>query len=290
MERGTVHRLMSMVAAAFVLAPPAANAQSGRTTIVVGAGDATTGAFLPGVQVRIAALKLAQVTDSMGQARLAGIREGTYTIEARRVGYAPLTAPILVHREDSVEVVLLLRAKAAQLDTMIVTSSEIAAHLREFEQRRGRGVGQFVTTAQIDSVQGSTLQALLESKIHGVTATGQTAGGLHIVSGRMSTNDALHPGSGGAMPCWPVVYLDGAKLLDDTGRGPDISFISLLSIGGIEYYAPSEVPAQYRDNGPIQNTTALARTAQVMSHGAKLDGIGGESSPSCGVMLIWSRG
>lgn len=285
-----MHRITAIAAAAFMLAPPAAVAQPGRTTIVVGAGDATTGAFLPGVQVRIASLKVTQVTDSMGQARLAGISDGTYMIEARRVGYAPLSAPILVHREDSVEVVLLLRAKATQLDTMLVTSAEISAHLREFEQRRARGVGQFVTTAQIDSVQGSTLQALLEAKIHGVTATGQTAGGLHIVSGRMSTNDALHPGSGGAMPCWPVVYLDGAKLLDDTGRGPDIGFINLLSIGGIEYYAPSEVPAQYRGNGPLKNDAALSRTAQVFSHGDRLEGIGGESSPSCGVMLIWSRG
>jgi len=280
---------MAITAAAIMGAPVAAVAQ-GRTTILVGAGDATTGAFLPGVQVRIASLKLAQTTDSMGQARLTGVRDGTYIVEARRVGYAPLSAPVLIHREDSVEVVLLLRAKATQLDTMIVTSSEVTAHLREFEQRRARGGGQFVTSAQIDSVQGSTLQALLESKIHGVTATGQTAGGLHIVSGRMSTNDALHPGAGGAMPCWPVVYLDGAKLLDDTGRGPDLSFISLLSIGGIEYYGPSEVPAQYRDNGPLKNDVANSRTAQIFSHGDKLDGIGGASSPSCGVMLIWSRG
>ncbi len=281
---------MAIAAAAFVFAPLAATAQSGRTTIVVGAGDATTGAFLPGVQVRIASLKMAQVTDSMGQARLSGLRDGTYMIEARRVGYAPLSAPILVRREDSVEVVLLLRAKPTLLDTMIVSSTELSRHLREFEQRRARGVGQFVTAAQIDSVPGSTFQALLEAKVHGVTATGQTAGGLHIVSGRMSTNDALHPGSGGAMPCWPVVYLDGAKLLDDTGRGPDIGFINLTSVGGIEYYAPSEVPAQYRDNGPLQNGAALSRTAQVFSHGDRLEGIGGESSPSCGVMLIWSRG
>jgi hypothetical protein len=281
--------MMAIATAAFVLAPLAATAQSGRTTIVVGAGDATTGAFLPGVQVRIASLKMAQVTDSMGQTRLTGIGDGTYVIEARRVGYAPLSAPVLVHREDSVEVVLLLRAKATQLDTMLVTSSEVSAHLREFEERRVRGVGQFVTAAQIDSVPGSTLQALLEGKVHGVTATGQTAGGLHVVSGRMSTNDALRPGSGGVAPCWPVVYLDGAQLVDDTGRGPDIGFINLVSIGGIEYYAPSEVPPQYRGNGPLQNGAALGRSAQVTSRGT-LNGIGGESSPSCGVMLIWSRG
>jgi len=283
-----VHRIISIVAAALVLAPPNARAQSGRTTILVGAGDATTGAFLPGVQIRIASLKMAQVTDSMGEARLMGVRDGTYMIEARRVGYAPLTAPILVHREDSVEVVMLLRAKVTQLDTMRVTSAAITAHLREFEERRARRVGQFITAAQIDSVPGSTLQALLESKVHGVTATGET--GLHIMSGRMSTSGALSTGTAGAGPCWPVVYLDGLKLLDDTGRGPDIGFINLLSIGGVEYYAPSEVPPQYRDLGPMKNGAALSRSAAFPSHGPPLAALGGESSPGCGVMLIWSRG
>lgn len=35
----------------------------------------------------------------------------------------------------------------------------------------------------------------------------------------------------------------------ETGHGPDISFIDLSSIGGIEYYSPSEIPVQYRHQG-----------------------------------------
>lgn len=285
-----INKVIAAVAAvSFVLEPLPVAAQSGRTTILVGAGDATTGAFLPGVQIRISSLKLSQMTDSMGRARLVGVRDGTYTIEAKRVGYATLTAPVLVQREDSLEVVLLLRSTAMQLDTMLVSRSEVMAHLRDFEQRRARGVGQFVSGAQIDSVQGSPLKVILEAKIRGVTATSENGTGLHVMAGRPSANDPLHPGSGGVDPCWPVIYLDGVQLTDDAGRGPNIGFINPLSIGGIEFYDPAEAPSEYRASGALRNHQELG-TSTIGGRGGSLPAAGGVSSAACGVMLIWSRG
>src|SRR5262249_17465824 len=156
----------------------------------------------------------------------------------------------------SLEVILLLRSTARRLDTVTVAASPVLKHLAEFERRHARGVGQFVTAAQIDSMQGASFRSILESHIRGLTAVGGD-GGMHVMTGRMATEAALRPGSGGAGPCWPVIYLDGVQLTDDTGRGPDIGFINPVSVGGIEFYEPSEVPVEYRSSGALQNQRAL---------------------------------
>ena len=256
--------------AVVILAPRFASAQSGYTTVVVGAGDGATGQFLRGVQVRLTPLELTQYTDSMGQARLPRLPPGKYTVEARQVGYQPLSAPILVRGEDSVEVVLLMNAAVAQLDPVVVSRTAVPMALREFESRRERGLGQFVSGAQIDSMPGASLQAVIEGHIRGVTVVGDNANGMHLMSYRQSTEHAL---SGVAGPCWPTVYLDGLQLTDDTGRGPNLDVATLSWIGGIEYDAPSEVPMEYKSSGAMDTR----------------GGRGASTSPSCGVMMIWTR-
>ncbi len=265
-------RLPSRVClAAVILMPRFASPQAGRTTVVVGAGDRSTGQFLRGVQVHLAPLELTQYTDSMGQARLPRVPPGRYTVEARRLGYQPLSAPILVSGEDSLEVVLLMNTAVAQLDPVVVSRTAIPLALREFESRRERGLGQFVTAAQIDSMPGASLQAVIEGHIRGATVVGDNVNGMHLMSYRASTEHGL---SGAAGPCWPTVYLDGVQLLDDTGRGPDLDVVTLSSIGGIEYYSPSEVPVQYKASGTLSSARSSSAAA---------------TSPACGVMLIWTR-
>ena len=257
-------------------------AQAGRTTVIVGTGDAATGQFLRDVEVHITPLDRVQHSDSLGEARLRGIPPGRYTIEARRLGYAPLIAPVLVRSEDSLEVVMLMVATATQLDTVTVVRSAVPMQLREFESRRERGFGQFITEKQIDAAPGVSLRTVLESHIRGVSISGEYATGMHITSYRQATEGAL-TGKAGS-PCLPMVFLNGVQLLDDTGHGPDISFIDLSSIGGVEYYSPSEIPVQYRTSGTLPPPPPR--------RGAAPPGAGvttPSTSPSCGAMLIWTR-
>ncbi len=255
-------------------------AQSVGTAVVVGTGDGRTGIFLPLVQVRIDALNLSRITDSLGRTTFSGIRPGKYTIEARRLGYEPLSAPILVRTEDSLEVVLLMNAATTQLDTMRVSAAAIPLPLREFERHRSRGFGQFVTEAQIDSMPGASLTAVVESKVRGLTVVGKGGAAIHLMSTRPATEHALIS-PGGVFACWPTVYLDGLQLLDDTGNGPDLSIITVAAIGGIEYYSPSEVPVEYKSSGGIQG--------RLSGTGGTLQAVGASASPSCGVVLIWTR-
>ena len=215
-------------------------AQAAHTTIVVGVGDAETGQFLSGVEVRIRSVANGATTDSMGQARLYGVRPGTYTVEARRLGYQILTAPVIVGGTDSLEVVMLMRQAPTQLAAVKVSAPY---NLREFEARRAKGVGQFITQGQIDSVPGASLDALLRTHMRGLSVTGDAGNGMHVMGARMYLDHAL---TGPPMPCWPMVFLDGVLLAQDTKGGPDISIISTSELAGVEYYEPSEVPAQYR--------------------------------------------
>ena len=215
-------------------------AQASHTVIVVGVGDAETGQFLSGVQVSLRSVANSATTDSMGQARLYGVRPGTYTVEARRLGYQILTAPVMVGGTDSIEVVMLMRQAAQHLEAVKVSAPY---NMREFEARRAKGVGQFITQTQIDSVPGASLDALLQTHMRGVTVTGDAGNGVHVMGARAYLDHAL---SGPPSPCWPMIFLDGVLLTQDTKGGADISIISTSELAGVEYYEPSEVPAQYK--------------------------------------------
>lgn len=232
-------------------------AQIGRTTILVGAGDVESGQFLRGVEVDIPSLNVAAVTDSMGQARFRGVRAGTYTIEARRIGYQPISTPLLVRSEDSVEVVLLMRSAPTALDTVKVTRAAVSMRLREFEDRRQKGFGHFITAAQMDSATASSLDVIIESHIPGVRVTGNRANGMHVMSLRAEKR------------CDALVYLDGVRVTDG-----DISLVDQMNIGGIEYYTASEIPVEYKAPASILRS--------------RIDP-GSNPSPACGAMMIWSR-
>jgi len=281
-----VRRYLRVSLTAVLLCAPASlvSAQR-RTTILVETGDAVSGIFLPSVQVQIASLKLTEHTDSLGEARFTGVPPGKYIVEARRVGFQPLSAPVLIAGQDSIEVVLLLRATVARLDTVVVSKPRIPMALREFESRRERGLGQFVTGAQIDSEPGASLAAIVETHLRGVRVVTDAAAGTHIVTPRPSTEGALI-GRGGGL-CQPMIYLDGVLLADDTGFGPDLSMINVPSIGGIEFYEPSEIPVQYRGPGVMQSTRIAG--AGGGGRGGSQSAKGATTSPSCGAALIWSK-
>lgn len=129
-----------------------------------------------------------------------------------------------------------------------------------------------MTAAQIDSTFGASLDAIIVMRIRGLRVVGDNANGFRVMSLRPATEHAFTRVPG---PCWPVVYLDGVQLADGGDQGPDIAMANTWSIGGIEYYSPSEVPVQYKQSGALGGRMGGGRDVP--------------TSPSCGVMLIWTR-
>jgi hypothetical protein len=256
----------------FVVAPTAARAQTAQTTLIVTVRDSATKTPVAGVEVRVAPRRAAQRTDSAGRARLGGLDPGSYSLEARRVGYRPVVRALSIRGEDSIQIALALTSVPAELKPVIVQQHPVPTPLWEFEERRKRAVGQFVTAAQIDSSFGASLDAIIVARIRGLRVSGDNANGFRVMSLRPATEHAFMKVPG---PCWPVVYLDGVQLADGGEQGPDIAMADTWSIGGIEYYSPSEVPVQYRQSGALSGRPGSGRDVP--------------TSPSCGVLLIWTR-
>src|SRR5512138_25039 len=166
--RNRVAGAASLALSCFVAASTTVRAQAARTTLIVTVRDSATKAPVAGVEVRVAPGRAAQRTDSAGRARFAGLDPGSYSLEARRVGYRPLVRVLSIHGEDSVHVALVLTPVPAELNPVIVQRQPVPTPLREFEERRKRGVGQFVTAAQIDSSFGASLDAIIVTRIRGL--------------------------------------------------------------------------------------------------------------------------
>lgn len=226
--------------------------------LLVGVGDAETGLFLPDADVPVLGADRRARTDSLGRARLAGLAGGTYTVEVRRLGYAPLSAPVRLSGRDSLEVVLMVRSSAQQLPAVTVRDTVASPFLREFEERRKRALGgRFVTRAEIEQLRDYDLGSLLIAKIPG----------LRMVGGKAFFR------RGAGLGCQPTAYWNGVMLAEgDIGAVMQAGGVGEL--GGFEFYTSGFIPVQYQMAGSMG-----------VSFGAKSRGGG----PSCGVLLLWSR-
>jgi hypothetical protein len=120
--------------------------------------------------------------------------------------------------------------KTAQPLPPVTITDPIAVFLHEFESRRQRGIGHYVTMAELRAGHGRALPDILASKIPGVRFTNDgmpySTRGPNNFSGR----------------CAVAVWYNGVR-----AAAPPIEMISHDLLGGIEYYNPGYTPVQYRD-------------------------------------------
>lgn len=226
-----------------------ATAQTQGTVLRATVADASNGVLLTGAEVTVRGLALNGRTDILGDAWIAGVSGGVHTVQARLLGYEPASVRAQFSGNDSLEVLLLLVPVSQELPPVTITDS-IAFVLHEFEKRRQRGMGHYITQTELRAAHGRAFADIVMSKIPGVRI-GPT-GIVYSTRGPNSVRSGL---------CPVAVWYNGVRGAGATdfrsGGGADLVSIGLL--GGIEYYTPGYVPVQYRDG-----------------------------AASCGVMLIWS--
>ena len=124
--------------------------------------------------------------------------------------------------------------KDAQELPPVTITDEIAVFLHEFENRRQRGIGYYITAAELRAFHGRSLPDILMSRFPGF---------------RMSSSGAPYSTRGpnnfrGNCPI--AVWYNGMRDAAAADlRGSDMIPLGLL--GGIEYYTPGYTPAKYRD-------------------------------------------
>ena len=180
---------------------------------------------LPEVSLQLAGLPMTLRTDSSGSVYFRDVPSGNRSLEGRRLGYARASATVKVDGSDTTHVILFMRAISARLPAVWVREKATPIALREFEQRRQRGTGRYITQDQIDAAFGSDLNSLLASRL-GLRAD-KVAYNRRGPSGR----------------CNLTAYLDGVHIQDNS-----VTDIDPAQLAGVEYYTGPYVPVQYRMN------------------------------------------
>lgn len=196
-------------------------------------GVVTDAAGAPIVEARVGVDGMAHTTatDSVGRFRVDGVTLGNAVIRARRLGFAPTEASIVVPQGGLDAVAIRLTA----LPTLLAPTSvraravEFTGRLAGYYERLAKGgAGQFITRERIDRENPRMLTQLLQ-RSPGVTATRIRGGGMGV---RMRGRN-----------CWPLVWLDGVVM---PAGEVDLDAFPPNSIHGIELYLGSTTaPARY---------------------------------------------
>jgi hypothetical protein len=250
---------------ALLAAVAGAEAQSTGATVAGTVRGSRDSAGLRGVEARFPQLQLATFSNAQGAFSFARVPDGTWTLQLRRVGFEPLDTTLNVATLPAHGVDFTMRALPQQLDTMSVSAEgESPGRIAEFEQRRARGIGVFLSREDLRANDERALADVLRSRVPGL-ALQVGAYGVYAFSRSQQPPGALKSkGGNAARPCYSQVIVDGITLYQqDNGTGsagdpPDISQFLVRSLDGIEYYSgPSRTPPEFRAMGATCGTLVL---------------------------------
>lgn len=140
-------------------------------------------------------------TNARGAFELQTADIDTVTITLRRIGFEPVDALLSARNKQWDTVMVQLEPTAKRLANVNVTEDRTrsALGLRDFEERRKRGLGIFITRADIVERGAFKLSDLLRTKR-----------GVNVVRGKVRF--AAYTGSRSTM-CQPDIWLDGTRSL-----------------------------------------------------------------------------
>jgi len=215
-----------------------ANAQRG---ILRGVVVDSSGAPIPGAEVTIFSLGRVTRSDSLGRLRFLALPPGTIDLVIRHLGYHARTERVLITGApyDSIRVTLM--SQDVSLTQVDVSAIGRHPYFAGFDERRARGVGSFVTRAQIDASNTGTPTDLLRNlpQVRVVRS-----GGRLLV--RFPSNMSVR-GRGSAL-CTPMMWLDGQR-----AAGMEIDDMRATDIEAIEVYrGASTTPPQFATGGANQ--------------------------------------
>lgn len=191
---------------------------------LVGAVRMRNGAPLPNALVTVPGTGLEARTDSAGTFRLAELPSGSYTLEARAVGFVASRTVVDILQDGQTDQLLVLD-RLISIDTVMIRANRAAGYdprLEAFERRRRSGVGTYRTPQQIAELRPFRVADIL-----------RTMAGIRVV------NDAGREFIRMRMPqsvCTPEVFIDGMRTFTDDGDIDRILYAE--DIRAVEVYTP----------------------------------------------------
>lgn len=202
------------------------------TSVLRGLVRRPDGKPLPNARVTLFGSGRTATTNGEGAFTLDSLPAGTFSVEARAIGFPPKYASVDLSRSHPATVAIRMDERATQLAavTVIGKRSLRTEQMEDFLRRSRSGMGHYVTAAQ------------LENRF-AVTDALRMTPGLRVVPAGFG--DAVY-GRGG---CTPAVYLDGMQLPGDGNQTID-QYVQPADVLGIEIYTGlGAAPPQYQSNG-----------------------------------------
>lgn len=200
---------------------------------LVGAVVDEYGRPVPNARVTVAGADGRATTNDAGAFALDRLPAGSWTVEARAIGYETGRTPATLTATRVADVRLIVETHVAALDRIVVTSrgSPTAVLLAEFHERRAQGTGTFLDPQAIERRQAAHASELLRG-IPGFSVLPARRG--NVVRGR-----------GG---CTPGVYVDGFPI--DRGADELDLSVAAANVLAIEVYHGPETPPRFAAHGP----------------------------------------
>jgi hypothetical protein len=181
------------------------------------------------------------VANAAGQYNADSLPEGSYTIEARALGYQPHRAAVDLAAGQPAVVDLTLTPLVTTVDTMRVRANR-AVPLEEFERRRKLGFGHFITEDEIRTKAPTYMGDIFRGTPGIVTMAGQFGRDRVLVRGTGMTGD-----------CAPAVFLNG--MLVNIEDGDLDVIINPKDVRAVEIYArTSSIPVQFQTRNGCGST------------------------------------
>jgi Carboxypeptidase regulatory-like domain/TonB-dependent Receptor Plug Domain/Gram-negative bacterial TonB protein C-terminal len=194
-------------------------------------------------QVGIKGSAVRTTSDQAGAFRLVGLPSGDAVLEVRRLGYRPVSTPVMIAAGRELQVNPALAPVPEQLAPVQIRSRAEAydSRLAGFNERKSKHVGYFVTRERLDRMNSARFVDALR-EMPGVSMR-TLRGGVITVSLR------------GAR-CAPLFFMDGFPAISGT---MDLDMIDLSGVEGIEVYSGmSSIPAEFMAVSGSENCGVIA--------------------------------
>jgi hypothetical protein len=223
---------------------------------------------IEGAEVILPGLSLATRTKANGSFRILDVPPGAHIVLVRQIGFASANvqlpfAPIAVMSQSFV-----LRPTGT-ITSVGTSEPPKPGRVREFEERRARGIGNFITREQLDARANSRTSDVLAG-VPGLRVVRSQSGSQAWAAsnrGKMSIDNERQPDGGsaarGARPaCYSDVYMDGIMLYGGgAGELYDLNTLTPAMLEAIEWFVSGgHIPPEYNRSGS-----------------------------ACGVLLLWTR-
>lgn len=206
----------------------------------------STRARLPGVEVVVQALDRKATTDAAGQFSMDALAHGVHVILVRAIGYQPVRLQAYLVANDTLTVELRMKKSVVELAPLEVTASAVPSGLREFEERRTLGEGEFIDWTRLRKEEFRRTSDLFRG-ISGVRINYFPSGQGFLSSLRTGCN--------------MQIVLDGIPIYRPEVGGappPSIDLWSIVNLDAIEVYrGPATTPEKFRGVGAKCGTVVL---------------------------------